>query len=290
MANETSIPPYHNPILKSGEWKWWITDAGRVNLRQNVSSGLSPIVNRYINTQSVTVDKTGDILVCTNYFSGYVKKNGKRLISIQQAQVASPLASGNFLAYVVQVVPGDIISLSAAPAVNTIIEITWMAFTGDGIAEQRVQLPPAPEYDNPDPRWYGYWIDCYKKLRVLEQSDIVQKYTSVTEDSQTYAALALVNGVAQDVADVTVTAAGRVAFVISIWLLGNADADVDFDLDDGSGSIATITIPTNGTEPKCDMAFRAYHTATGAKTYTLKATAGGADVGGYLKVRLIAAA
>lgn len=286
----TSIPPYHNPVMKSGEWKWWLTDAGKIRLRQSVANGLLPEVNRYVNTQTITATKNGDVLICTNFTAGYVKKNGKRIVSIKAIKKMFPLATGNFLAYVTDLKVGDVISLSAAPAVNTIIEVVWMAYTNAGETEQNVMMPPPPEYENTDPRWYGYWIDCFKKIKQLSQTEIVQKYTAVETDEQTYAALALVDGVSQDIADVTVTADGRVAIIVSIHLLGDADADVDFVVHDGTGVVETITIPTNGSTPKANMAFRCYDKATGSMTYTLKATADGADVGGYLKVKLMVAA
>jgi hypothetical protein len=285
----TSIPPYHNPVMRSGEWKWWITDAGRITLRQSTANGLLPEVDRYINTQTITATKSGDVLICTNFFAGYVKKNGAALVSIAATKKMFPAATGNFLAYVAKLEVGDVISLSSAPEVNTIIEVTWMAYTNAGETEQRIQLPPPPEYENSDPRWYGYWIDCFKKTRQLAQSDMVHEYTDVQIDEQTYAALALVDGVAEDVADVTVTTAGKVAIIVSIHLDGNANADVDFDVHNGTSVVETITIPSNGSEPLADMAFRAYDTNTGSKTYTLKATADGADVGGYLKVKLMVA-
>jgi len=285
----TSIPPYHNPVMKSGEWKWWITDAGRITLRQSAANGLLPEVDRYINTQTITATKSGDVLICTNFFVGYVKKNGAALVSIAATKKMFPAATGNFLAYVTKLEVGDVISLSSAPEVNTIIEVTWMAYTNAGETEQKIQLPPPPEYENSDPRWYGYWIDCFKKTRQLAQSDMVHEYTDVQIDEQTYSALALVDGVAQDVADVTVTTAGKVAIIVSIHLDGNANAEVNFDVHNGTSVVETITIPSNGSEPLADMAFRAYDTNAGSKTYTLKATADGADVGGYLKVKLMVA-
>lgn len=286
----TSIPPYHNPVMKSGEWKWWLTDAGKIRLRQSVANGLLPAIDRYANTQTITAQKHGDVLICTNFTSGYVKKNGKRLVSIKAIKKMFPLATGNFLAYVTNLKVGDVISLSAAPEVNTLIEVVWMAYTDAGETEQNVMMPPPPEYENADPRWYGYWIDCFKKIKNLSQTDIVQKFTAVEVDTQTYSALALVDSVEQDVADVTVTADGRVAIIVSIYLLGDADADVDFIVHDGVGVVDTITIPSNGTRPVANMAFRCYDDATGAMTYTLKAVSDGADVGGYLQVKLMVAA
>lgn len=164
-------PPYHNMVMKSGEWKLWLErvlgdiPGGRVSVTNRSSSGTTTLGSGETTLASITVDWPEDSCVIgisqgTLYGSLRVKHNGESVVDIPYPSVARQLVSVTDLAV------GDVIDICVFDGIAGLSVDWWYdldAMYSLGMADIGLKYP-APEYENTDPRWVSRWTDIYKML------------------------------------------------------------------------------------------------------------------------------